>query len=701
MFEKIKTMFKIKNIYIKNFLSFVGEHQVNFPDSGLISLKGCCDNNSSLSNGAGKSSLLEAIAYIFDYCSSPATELQSWFSDVDFIVSAELINENESLKVTRGPGVYEVFCNDVLYKSNHAKEFMKKLLYSPELIAFMTYRPQGVSGNFLSLNNSDKYQFLSNLLDLSNIENIIENANISFKNIEKNILEKSNLMESYKRENELLEKYKIDLLEKIKSYREKNDILETRKRTISNERRVNYLELFEKEKNKLFLDKETLEKNKQQIYVSFNEKKIEKANQYIRKINLIKSDMQNTQNEFDFVNEEILESLTKDIEEKQLSLSNNLTSLKSAEDKIVVKEKLINQLKALLSNTCFVCNQSWLSDGVLIKKIQDDLFDINMTEKKMPYMIEIVQKIKNEITILQKEQENLLNVFKVKKTNEECVQKINFYEKQCEIELNKLELEYTQELNNVNLLINNLNNDISNLSTNIQNKERYDTQKLNNDLQNIDESIVKNNEVIQDLKNQFSLLDSRIKKDELNEINESISKYNFDKNIELEILNCLGKENFFSLIFQELMYSISCFANKMLSNIPNANLFHIEFENDKLTQKGNLKRGINLKIFQKGFERPFKMLSGGEKCAINLAIDTAISQIISHRMGKSFGWMVFDEPFDAMDAFSKMESIEVLKQIAVNKLIIIVEHTNDLNEMFDKNILINKCNGKSKIVTNF
>ena len=149
MFEKIKTMFKIKNIYIKNFLSFVGEHQVNFPDNGLISLKGCCDNNSSLSNGAGKSSLLEAIAYIFDYCSSPATELQSWFSDVDFVVSAELINENESLKVTRGPGVYEVFCNDVLYKSNHAKEFMKKLLYSPELIAFMTYRPQGVSGIFL------------------------------------------------------------------------------------------------------------------------------------------------------------------------------------------------------------------------------------------------------------------------------------------------------------------------------------------------------------------------------------------------------------------------------------------------------------------------------------------------------------------------------------------------------------------------
>ena len=174
-----------------------------------------------------------------------------------------------------------------------------------------------------------------------------------------------------------------------------------------------------------------------------------------------------------------------------------------------------------------------------------------------------------------------------------------------------------------------------------------------------------------------------------------------NKKKEQEICNCLGKENFLTLVFEEFLFALGNEANSFLKNIPNASDFFLAFETEKLTQKGALKRGIVLKVFQKGNERLFKMLSGGEKCAINLAIDVAIGNILSKRSGKSFGWLICDEPFDSMDLFSKMESLEILKSIAKEKLVVVVEHTNDLNELFDKNITVGKNNGCSFVLNNF
>ena len=118
---------------------------------------------------------------------------------------------------------------------------------------------------------------------------------------------------------------------------------------------------------------------------------------------------------------------------------------------------------------------------------------------------------------------------------------------------------------------------------------------------------------------------------------------------------------------------------------------------EKINQKGIVKKGINLKIFQKGQERSYKMLSGGEKCAINFSIDIAICHVLSNRFGKAFSWIIYDEPFDSMEVLSKVESIEFLKKISKDKLIILVEHNNEIAELFDKFILVKKENGFSNI----
>lgn len=125
-------MFFLKKLYIKNFLSFCGEHTLFFPRNGLLALKGECNGNVARSNGAGKSSLLEAIAYVFDYCSSPATALQNWDTDEEFRVKLYLGKDNQDIVIERGPGLYIVICDGILYKAGQAKDFIKNLIYTTE-----------------------------------------------------------------------------------------------------------------------------------------------------------------------------------------------------------------------------------------------------------------------------------------------------------------------------------------------------------------------------------------------------------------------------------------------------------------------------------------------------------------------------------------------------------------------------------------
>src|SRR5271165_701018 len=61
---------RLQKLVLKNFRSFLGEHEVEFPSSGLVLLDG--------ESGHGKSTLLLAIAYALGYCPYSAKDLQCW-----------------------------------------------------------------------------------------------------------------------------------------------------------------------------------------------------------------------------------------------------------------------------------------------------------------------------------------------------------------------------------------------------------------------------------------------------------------------------------------------------------------------------------------------------------------------------------------------------------------------------------------------
>ena len=260
------------------------------------------------------------------------------------------------------------------------------------------------------------------------------------------------------------------------------------------------------------------------------------------------------------------------------------------------------------------------------------------------------------------------------------------------------EIEFEKKEAEIQKFIDENEKELNSIEKFLEDKKKTDINNFNIEIERIKNKQDSNFKMKALFEKDKEIFFQKINNEEIMNLESNLKKIKFKKMMEEEIINALGKDNFFSLIFQELLINVSSCANDFLSNIPNASNFSVSFDTEKITQSGKVKKGIILKIFQNGKERVFKVLSGGERCAISLAIDAAISKVITNRSGKSFGWVIYDEPFDSMDVYSKMESLELLKRIFLNKLLIIVEHTNDLNEMFDKSICLKKNYGKTEIL---
>jgi DNA repair exonuclease SbcCD ATPase subunit len=62
-------------------------------------------------------------------------------------------------------------------------------------------------------------------------------------------------------------------------------------------------------------------------------------------------------------------------------------------------------------------------------------------------------------------------------------------------------------------------------------------------------------------------------------------------------------------------------------------------------------------------------------------------------VGKTLAWHILDEPFDGMKYQNKVEALEILKSLSKDKLIIVVDHSSEVSEVFHKVIRVENNNG--------
>ena len=126
----------------------------------------------------------------------------------------------------------------------------------------------------------------------------------------------------------------------------------------------------------------------------------------------------------------------------------------------------------------------------------------------------------------------------------------------------------------------------------------------------------------------------------------------------------------------------------------------IHFEGCRETKNGTIKDEIDAVINKEGSaDIPIKTLSGGERTVIDLAVDLAVIDVIEHKTGKGANFFCVDEAFGGLDGAATEQCLEIIKQVDLNKKIILIDHSPELKEMISEVIKVEKNNASSTILS--
>ncbi len=153
-----------------------------------------------------------------------------------------------------------------------------------------------------------------------------------------------------------------------------------------------------------------------------------------------------------------------------------------------------------------------------------------------------------------------------------------------------------------------------------------------------------------------------------------------------DLRDCI--KTFIGKYSQTILDEVATETNVILSNLGNVGNLQLRIATSRTTGKGATKQEI-CPIFEvNGIEISVDDLSGGQRTAAWLATDLAVSTVVNRRNNGALpNWLIFDESFEGLDPATKEQALDVLKNYASDKLIFIVDHASELRDLVDIKIL--------------
>lgn len=196
------------------------------------------------------------------------------------------------------------------------------------------------------------------------------------------------------------------------------------------------------------------------------------------------------------------------------------------------------------------------------------------------------------------------------------------------------------------------------------------------------------------LSNQSSMAD-RISSD-IKAKQDRIAALEGDSDVARLAAEALSRNGFLSVIFDDVLKEIEVRSNEMIGEIPNVATFSIQICSTHETKKGTVQKAINTKIFKDGEEVPFKSLSGGQQCSLELFTDLAVSETVKKRSGSPVGWMFLDEAMDGLDVETKKVALDVIRR-HVTGTVVVIDHSTEIKEGFDQVIQVEFDGRESRV----
>ncbi len=683
-------MLKLLSITFNNIGRFTEEQVVRFDSRGkTIQINGN-NNNTGGSSGSGKTTLVNAIDYNLGLSDVPSTILQSRLTKKhaytigEYLVNGQLVMVKRSRKTGEGLTIItpeETVSGNVAL----AEEKLDELIGIPrKLFKKMTHKRQKEGGFFLKMTAKEVYEFFVELLGLKKYTDQIDLIDKDLKDIEGQITKLRHAHDAFKssiEEYELLfdgmkeptcdiTQEEIDILNAV-VIQLNNSIME-----LTTARDSGLSALIAPVKEIVDFDNTLLTSQKLE-YGEYRSKKTTAMQDHAHKI--------------------------KKLNDSKSGLVRQLTNINSYKTRAVAQGEKVNELKAekeeILKAMCPKCKQAWAGETaqVEISRIDDQLQDLVRKILECRSIIENEPKVTSDLERL----ELIISQTPLQVDTSEIDGLMADINSQI-VAKEARKMNVSQDADNKYLTKHREYQEQANAIKEIHNPK---IEGLRDDLNAGKQDMATKSAILNAYKKSsedFIASSSRLSKtivEKRNGLKETIDKRQvLSKKIDVANEAKRLIKTYTLQIFQETLETIGDLATQTLSGIPNMSTAVVYFEGCKENKNGTIRDEISPILNIDGEEGvPLKSLCGGERTAIDLAVDLAVIDTIESKTGKGADFFTVDEPFTGLEDVNIEQCLSVLQQMDTNKKIIIIDHNEKVKQAVSDIITVERT-GENSIV---
>lgn len=373
-------MITLDGLHFKAFRSFVDATFLNFSRNGLCLINGTNIQTNDAS-GTGKSSIFLAVAYALNILPEGviAGNLQSFLTKEKMQVVVNLTDSAlGKINVARGKETYIEYGGQKYEGATLVNTHLEKVFgLNSQMLYTLVYRPQSKGSFFLSMNDTEKKQFLTSLLSLDTIEKLVDISEDITKSLSKEL---QSIITQIASKEEILKKVTlVDNSELIK----------------------------ENAKLKIEISDFQAEKERQEAKYEADMKKDKEINEAIdAKYADLEKKAKEMLHQLKLIDENRKESLEKSAKSHRKSLDEiqgNLLQIQLSKQKLT---ELIEQADALQNDACPTCNRGWDDADIKLKeitqKIKDEEASIAGERDFLKLAKELEEKLKDSIYVTDK-----------------------------------------------------------------------------------------------------------------------------------------------------------------------------------------------------------------------------------------------------------------------------------------------------------
>lgn len=682
-----------QSVEIHNFLS-IGSVKLSLHNQGLVLLNGKnLDNNSLNNNGAGKSSILEAIVYalygrtlrglkgdaVIHRLVGKGTSVFLDLLDDDGTpyriarYRKHPVNKNKSLLYRAGVDITPKSESDFdeyitrLLQADYTT-FTASLLYSAESFKFSTATDSEIKKTFDTMLDLD---VLSRALELNRSYLRDTNKDLSFahRSVDGATTRLKELRGKIEQAQISQRGFESDRAAKLQHLQESIASLQEKVQLIVNEQVSTQHQIDETEKDYNDADKAASDKSDE-----------------LRQVDDLKDELNSVGQELNAIDLKV-KTCNNTIDNNNREISRLKKTIAAAQIKIDKLENKKQELMTQIGQPCPTCGAPLTAEKIEparveydrnIAEIQDEIDDVDQSIQKLQ---SANQQQQSQITDLEVQSQELMNT---KSEFQRLLAQCKGMEDERDAAISKRD-KLMKRLYELRLQLQTLNGDLSH--------NQFLLQQLRLNLEDTME-----------LKNPYDAILTGLQSEETDE--QSKLKQANSSIIELKQReDCLkfwegafSNRGIKSLILDDITPFLNRRVNRYLSKLA-AGQIEATFSTRSTLKSGGESERFSLTITNSDGGSQYSANSGGEKKRIDLAINLALQDLVASRSSKKIDIAIFDEVFDALDENGIDSVVSLLQELSKEKsTILVVTHNEHLRSYFENCITVVKDNGFSYLL---